>query len=188
MIPRARLVVTYATGRASHSRQVKGDDPDKKGYPVLPGWGLGMRLTTSPRKEISIWNLKRWPRPSQGCRANDDYYVWYCTGVRRLLRLSHYSFYSSFIVFYSILQYSFMFNQIQWIIPKKYLTQFLMCEERENQKDATIRCLLLTSASTCFGHHYAHLQENKDRVTAFGVLLCDKRENVHISSDVFFVG
>jgi hypothetical protein len=23
----------------------------------------------------------------------------------------------------------------------------------------------------CFGHHYAHLQENKDRVTAFGVLL-----------------
>ena len=24
---------------------------------------------------------------------------------------------------------------------------------------------------TCFGHHYAHLQENKDRVTAYGVLL-----------------
>ena len=22
---------------------------------------------------------------------------------------------------------------------------------------------------TCFGHHYAHLQENKDPVTAFGV-------------------
>ena len=27
-----------------------------------------------------------------------------------------------------------------------------------------------TYVSTCFGHHYAHLQENKDRVTAFGVL------------------
>ena len=39
-----------------------------------------------------------------------------------------------------------------------------------NQQDATIRCLLLTSVSTCFGHHYAHLQENKDPVTAFGVL------------------
>ena len=38
--------------------------------------------------------------------------------------------------------------------------------ERENQQDATIRCSLLTSVSTCFGHHYAHLQENKDRVTA----------------------
>ena len=37
-------------------------------------------------------------------------------------------------------------------------------EERENQKDATIRCLLSTSVSTCFEHHYAHLQENKDRV------------------------
>jgi hypothetical protein len=39
------------------------------------------------------------------------------------------------------------------------------------KQDATIRCLLLTSISTCFGHHYAHLQENKDRVTAYGVLL-----------------
>jgi len=61
-------------------------------------------------------------------------------------------------------------------------------EERKNQQDATIRCLLLTSISTCFGHHYAHLQENKDPVTAFGVLFCDERENVDISCDVFFVG
>ena len=38
------------------------------------------------------------------------------------------------------------------------------------QQDATIRCLLLTSVSTCFGHHYAHLQVNKGPVTAFGVL------------------
>ena len=46
------------------------------------------------------------------------------------------------------------------------------CEEREkNQQDAAIRCLLLTSVSTCCGYYYAHLQENKDRVTAFGVLL-----------------
>ena len=38
------------------------------------------------------------------------------------------------------------------------------CEQnmkREDQQDAVIRCLLLTSVSTCFGHHYAHLQENK---------------------------
>ena len=41
---------------------------------------------------------------------------------------------------------------------------------REDQQDATVRCLLLTSASSCFGHHYAHLQENKGPVTAFGVL------------------
>jgi len=31
MIPRAMLTVAYATGRASHARQVKGDDPDAKG-------------------------------------------------------------------------------------------------------------------------------------------------------------
>ena len=41
--------------------------------------------------------------------------------------------------------------------------------KRENQQDATIGCLLLTSVSTCFGHHYAHLQENEGPVTAFGV-------------------
>ena len=43
--------------------------------------------------------------------------------------------------------------------------------KREDQQDTTIRCLLLTSVSTCFGHHYAHLQENKGSVTAFGVVL-----------------
>jgi len=66
------LVVAYATGRASHARQVKGDDPDKKGYPGPPGWGLGMRLTTSPCKKILLRNLKRRPRPTQGCRADAD--------------------------------------------------------------------------------------------------------------------
>ena len=30
---------SLATGRVSHARQVKGDGPDKKGYPGLPGWG-----------------------------------------------------------------------------------------------------------------------------------------------------
>jgi hypothetical protein len=39
--------------------------------------------------------------------------------------------------------------------------------KREDQQDATIRCLLLTSVSTCFGHNYAHLQENKDPVTCY---------------------
>jgi hypothetical protein len=30
MIPRARLAVAYATGRASHARQVKGEEKEKK--------------------------------------------------------------------------------------------------------------------------------------------------------------
>jgi len=41
MIPRAMLAVAYATCRASHVRQVKDDDPDKKGYPGPPSWGVG---------------------------------------------------------------------------------------------------------------------------------------------------
>jgi len=59
--------------------------------------------------------------------------------------------------------------------------------KRKDQQDATIRCLLLTSVSTCFGHHYAHLQDNKGPVTAFVVLFCNKRENVDISREGFFV-
>ena len=49
--------------------------------------------------------------------------------------------------------------------------------KREDQQGATIRCLLLTSVSTCFGHHYAHLQENKSPVTAFGVLCVETEVN-----------
>ena len=59
-----------------------------------------------------------------------------------------------------------------------HLPTYLQCKthfnmKREDQQDATIRCLLLTSVSTCFEHHYAHLQENKGPVTAFGV--CSNR-------------
>jgi hypothetical protein len=45
------LAVASATGRASHARQVKGDDPDKKGYPGPPGWEFGVGLTTSHSKK-----------------------------------------------------------------------------------------------------------------------------------------
>jgi hypothetical protein len=52
MIPTAMLAVAYATGRASHARQVKGDDPDKKGYPGPPAWGFGVGLTTPHSKKL----------------------------------------------------------------------------------------------------------------------------------------
>jgi len=51
MILRAMLALAFATGRASHARQVKGDDPDKKGYPGPPDWGFGMELTTLHSKK-----------------------------------------------------------------------------------------------------------------------------------------
>jgi hypothetical protein len=42
---------SIATGRVSHARKVKGDDPDKRGYPELPGLGLSVGLTTSPHRK-----------------------------------------------------------------------------------------------------------------------------------------
>ena len=54
MIPRAMLAVAYATGRASHARQVKGDDPDKKGYPGPTGWGFRVGLTTPHSKKLIV--------------------------------------------------------------------------------------------------------------------------------------
>jgi hypothetical protein len=39
---------SVATGRVSHARQVKGDDPDKKGCPGPPGWGLGVGQISPP--------------------------------------------------------------------------------------------------------------------------------------------
>jgi hypothetical protein len=44
------LTVTYANCRASHARRVNGDDPDEKGYPGPPGWGLCVGLTNLHRK------------------------------------------------------------------------------------------------------------------------------------------
>jgi hypothetical protein len=53
MIIRAMPAVV-ATGRVTIAGQVKGDGPDKRGYPGPPGWGLGVRLKTSPCKKIIV--------------------------------------------------------------------------------------------------------------------------------------
>jgi hypothetical protein len=56
---------SVATGRATHARQVEGDDRDRKGYPVTPGWGLGMRLITPTHKNKLLWNLHKEARDYQ---------------------------------------------------------------------------------------------------------------------------
>jgi len=45
-------VGSVTTGRAFHARQINGDDPDKKGYPDPPGWGLGLVLRTPPPQKM----------------------------------------------------------------------------------------------------------------------------------------
>jgi hypothetical protein len=59
MIPRAMLAVAYATGRASHARQVKGDETDKKGYPGPLGWGFGVGLTTPHSKKLIVTKVEQ---------------------------------------------------------------------------------------------------------------------------------
>jgi hypothetical protein len=47
---------SVAIGRASHAGQVKGEDPDKKGYPDPPGCGLRHEANnlTSVKKKTSL--------------------------------------------------------------------------------------------------------------------------------------
>jgi hypothetical protein len=59
MIPRAILAVAYAIGRASNARQVKDDDPDKKGYSGPPGWGFGVGLTTPHSKKLIVTKVEK---------------------------------------------------------------------------------------------------------------------------------
>ena len=67
MVPGAMLAVAYATGTASHARQVRGDDPDKKGYPDPPGWGFGMGLTTPhSKKSLLLQKLNKERHCSTG--------------------------------------------------------------------------------------------------------------------------
>ena len=53
------LAITYDTSKASHARQVKGDDPDKKGYPGPPGWGFGVGLTTPHSKKLIVTKVEQ---------------------------------------------------------------------------------------------------------------------------------
>jgi hypothetical protein len=59
MVPRAMRVVAYATGRASHARQVKGDEPDKKGYPGPAGCAFGVGLTSPHSKKLTVTKVEQ---------------------------------------------------------------------------------------------------------------------------------
>jgi len=57
------LAVAYAAGRATHARQVKGNDPDKNGYLGPPGWGFGVGLTTQLSKRTYCYESRTKEKP-----------------------------------------------------------------------------------------------------------------------------
>jgi len=71
---------SLATGRVFHAVQVKGVDPEEKGIPWSSGLGVG--LTTSPRKKFDVAKTSNMSRmgPINGRRELDR------EGWRRLLR------------------------------------------------------------------------------------------------------
>jgi hypothetical protein len=67
------LVVAHATGRASHARQVKGDEPDKKVYRGPPGWEFGVGLTTPHSKKLIVMKVEQRKKLD---RFDDDGQKW----------------------------------------------------------------------------------------------------------------
>jgi hypothetical protein len=60
------LAVAY---RACHARQVKGDDPEKKGYPGPSGLGFGVGLTAPHSKNLIVTKVEQREKLD---RFNDD--------------------------------------------------------------------------------------------------------------------
>jgi hypothetical protein len=50
---------SVAAGRASHARQVKGDDPDKKGHAGLPRCVLGVELQPHSIESMFCWEVSK---------------------------------------------------------------------------------------------------------------------------------
>ena len=50
--PESYVVSSMTSGRDSHSRQVKGDNPVKRGYPGPTCWKLSVGPVTTPNKKI----------------------------------------------------------------------------------------------------------------------------------------
>jgi hypothetical protein len=118
----------------------------------------GFCLLTSVTVQSLVWKIQIW-NVNNFCYVHQiSASVSYCRLAKRAL----------FNLWYEV------FKAVLWICNRSLCTRWVgllwLNMKRKDQQDATIRCLLLTFVSTCFRHHYAHLQENKRPVTAFSVL------------------
>ena len=114
--------------------------------------------------DLRLRNRSRWDRPTY-CKYFSKIRRYILQNTSIVVQFSRYMTSSNDLLFQTIELTALRFMFLWPCIVRK------VWRDRKNQQDATIICLWLTSVSTCFGHHYAHLQENKDRVTAFVVLL-----------------
>jgi hypothetical protein len=71
--PESYVGGSLATGRASHTRKVNGDDPDKKRYPGPPSSGSDLRKSTSSREKKVVFKTSSSKMPQMGLREE-----WMC--------------------------------------------------------------------------------------------------------------
>jgi hypothetical protein len=67
---------SVASRRASHAGLIKDDDPDKKGYPDPPGWGLwheAKNLTSLKMKSIVVKRNNICWLGNSGARSRKSY-------------------------------------------------------------------------------------------------------------------
>jgi hypothetical protein len=115
-----------------------------------------------------------WLMSLNCCRQTGNESLFVHPHMTHVLQLFHRTVFKPIKIYYHQKATKFVYENPNIAIGKfRFLWPCIVSRvwRQKNQQDAAIRCLLLTSVWTCFGHHYAHLHENKGPVTAFGALI-----------------
>jgi hypothetical protein len=148
-----------ATGRGSHAGQVKGDDPDKKGYCVTC-WGLGVDLTTLPCKTWICFETSVEASESGGRRLGGP---WPENGPKRhiiiiiiiIMPLQHIKQHAFIVLFLSYLWLEFCAElYLSWMVCIECLKVILClpkCQIISTFDVAQSRKVKMCMYSLCFG-------------------------------------